>query len=60
MNYVDHVLKWWYNKQKFNSFYSIVYIIKGDVMNETYKLYGNNAYSDDLTIISVVGIDLMS
>ena len=36
-----------------------VYIIKGSVMNDAYGLYGNNAYDDDLTIVSVIDIDLV-
>lgn len=30
-----------------------VYIIKGKVMNEKYELTGNNAYPNDLTLISI-------
>ena len=32
------------------------YIIKGELMNRTYSLTGDNAYPDDLTIVSVTGI----
>ena len=37
----------------------IVYITKGNVMNEMYKLENSNAYDNDLTIVSVIDIDLM-
>lgn len=30
-----------------------VYVIKGEVMNEQYGLKGNNAYPDDLSIVSI-------
>lgn len=36
-----------------------VHIISGDLMNAVYDLTGSNAYPDDLTIISVTGIDQM-
>ena len=36
-----------------------VYIINGGIMNMAYNLTGDNAYGNDLTIISVMGIDLM-
>lgn len=35
------------------------HIIKGEFMNATYGLTGNNAYPDDCTILSVTGIDQM-
>ena len=35
-------------------------IIKGKTMNSQYGLTGNNAYPDDLNIVSVTGIDLAS
>lgn len=35
----------------------IVYIISGATMNEVYGLKGSNAYSPDLTIVSVVDIE---
>lgn len=36
-----------------------VYVIEGSVMNDKYSLYGDNAYPNDLTIVSVIDIDLM-
>lgn len=35
------------------------HIIKGELMNEVYGLKGNNAYPNDLTILSITGIDQM-
>ena len=37
-----------------------VHIIKGKLMNNIYELTGNNTYNDDLTIISVLGINLLA
>ena len=37
----------------------IVYITKGHVMNLAYNLTKDNAYNDDLAIISVIDIDLV-
>ena len=37
----------------------IFHIITGELMNKTYGLHGNNAYPDDLTILSVTGINQM-
>lgn len=34
-----------------------VWIIKGKLMNDTYDLTGNNAYPEDLTLVSVMGIN---
>lgn len=36
-----------------------VFVISGKVMNDEYLLYGDNAYPDDLTIVSVIDIDMM-
>lgn len=33
------------------------YIIAGELMNRVYSLTGNNAYPNDLTIVSFVGIN---
>lgn len=35
----------------------VAHIIKGKFMNRSYDLTGNNAYPDDLTIVSFTGID---
>lgn len=33
------------------------HIIKGELMNEVYQLTGNNAYPEDLTLVSVTGVN---
>ena len=35
------------------------HIIKGELMNKVYGLKGSNAYPDDLTILSITGINQM-
>lgn len=35
------------------------HIIKGELMNEVYRLTGNNAYPEALTIVAVTGVDQM-
>ena len=35
------------------------HIIKGEFMNEVYKLKGNNAYPEDCTLVSITGINQM-
>lgn len=37
----------------------IVHIISGILMNNTYNLTGDNAYPNDLTIVSITNIDQM-
>lgn len=37
----------------------IVYITSGILMNSTYNLTGDNAYPNDLTIVSITNIDQM-
>lgn len=37
----------------------IFHIITGELMNTVYGLIGNNAYPNDLTLVSVTGIDQM-
>lgn len=37
----------------------VVYVTKGKVMNDNYCLTGNNQYPNDLTIVSVIDIDLL-
>ena len=36
-----------------------VYVTKGKIMNDNYYLTGNNRYQDDLSLVSVVDINLM-
>ena len=56
---IPDMIEWLKENTTFNTNKPIVYVVKGCVMNEIYNLYGNNAYSDDLTIVSVVGVDLI-
>lgn len=56
---IPDMLKWLEENTIFTTDNPIVYITKGGVMNTEYALSGNKAYDDDLTIISVIGIDLM-
>ena len=37
----------------------VVYVTKGKIMNDNYYLTGNNRYQDDLSLVSVVDINLM-
>ena len=52
-NYLNDFKDWIINTSKANMINERFYIIKGKVMNEVYNLTGNNAYPNDLNIISV-------
>ena len=56
---IPDLITWLEDNTTFTTDELIVYITKGNVMNKTYGLYDNNAYADDLTIISVIGIDML-
>ena len=56
---VPDLVAWLEENTTFTTNEPIVYIIKGSVMNEVYGLYGDNAYNNDLTIVSVINIDLV-
>lgn len=56
---IPDLIAWLEENTTFTTDEPVVYITKGSVMNDMYGLYDNNAYNNDLTIISVVGIDLM-
>ena len=56
---IDDLMNWLGENTDFTTDKPIVYVTKGKTMNEVYELVGNNAYSDDLTIISVIGINQM-
>ena len=53
------LVAWLEENTTFTTENPVVYITKGKVMNEMYELNGNNAYSNDLSIVSVIDIDLM-
>ena len=56
---IPDMIAWLENNTTFTIDNPVVYITKGNVMNEAYNLYGNNAYSNDLTIVSVIDVDIM-
>lgn len=47
----------WLHEHKVDTTELVFTIIPGKLMNATYKLTGTNAYPDDLTIVSLTGID---
>jgi hypothetical protein len=55
---IPDMVKWLENNTEFITENPIVYVTKGKTMNEEYNLVGNKAYADDLTIVSVIDIDL--
>lgn len=56
---ISDLIAWLNENTTFTTNNPVVYVTKGNVMNEMYKLSESNAYSDDLTIVSVIDIDLM-
>lgn len=56
---VGDLVAWLEENTTFTTNEPIVYITKGDVMNEIYGLFGDNAYANGLTIVSVIDIDLV-
>ena len=47
----------WLKSHNVDTTNAIFCVIQGKCMNDTYGLTGKNAYHDDLTIVSVLGID---
>ena len=56
---IKDMIAWLEENTTFITNEPIVYITKGGVMNEVYELYEDNAYDNDLTIVSVIDIDLV-
>lgn len=56
---IPDMLEWLKENTVFTTENPIVYVTKGSVMNTEYSLTDDNAYPDDLTIISVIDIDQM-
>lgn len=56
---ISDMIKWLKENTTFTTDNPTVYITKGKTMNIEYNLIGNKAYSDDLTIVSVIDIDSM-
>lgn len=54
---IPDMIEWLRDNTTFTINEPIVYIIKGNVMNDMYGLEAENAYPDDLTIVSVIDID---
>ena len=57
---IPDFVKWLEQNATFTTETPIVYVIKGSVMNKEYHLTRNNAYNDDLTIISIPDIESMT
>lgn len=56
---IPDLIDWLGKNTVFTSEKPVVYVTNGSVMNEMYSLYGSNAYGNDLTIVSIIDIDLM-
>lgn len=56
---IPDLVAWLEENTTFTTNEPTVYVTKGNVMNDVYGLYDNNAYNVDLTIVSVVDIDLV-
>lgn len=56
---IPDMIEWLKENTVFTTNELIVYVIKGNVMNNMYNLHGNNAYNNDFTIVSVIDIDLI-
>lgn len=56
---IADMMGWLEANTEFTTENPIVYVTKGNVMNTEYNLEGDNAYLDDLTIVSIFDINLM-
>lgn len=56
---IPDMLEWLKENTVFTTENPIVYVTKGKVMNTEYALTDNKAYLEDLTIVSVIDIDLL-
>lgn len=56
---IPDLMNWLNENTDFTTEEPVVYITKGNVMNEMYGLCDVNAYKNDLTIISIIDIDMM-
>ena len=54
---IPDLMQWLGENTDFTTDNPIVYVTKGEVMNNEYNLIGDNAYADDLTIVSVIDIN---
>ena len=56
---ISDLMNWLKENTVFTTENPIVYVTKGKVMNTEYSLVGNKAYAEDLTIVSIIDIDLL-
>ena len=56
---IPDLIKWLEENTTFTADEVIVYVTKGYIMNLAYDLVEDNAYNDDLTIVSIIDIDSM-
>lgn len=56
---IPDFINWLKENTVFTTENPIVYVTKGKIMNTEYNLTDNKAYSEDLTIVSVIDIDTM-
>lgn len=56
---IKDLIEWLGDNTTFTTEEVVVYVTKGNVMNDMYELRDSNAYPDDLSIVSVIDIDLM-
>lgn len=57
---IPDLIEWLGANTDFTTDNPIVYVTKGEVMNNEYNLIGNKAYADDLTIVSVIDINSLA
>ena len=56
---IPDMIAWLGENTVFTTDNPVVYVTKGCVMNLAYDLVGDNAYDNDLNIVSVIDIDLV-
>lgn len=55
---IPDFLRWLADNTTFTKENPTVYITSGKVMNDFYSLTGSNAYKDDLSLVSIIDIDI--
>lgn len=56
---IPDLLKWMEEMNALTKETPTVWVFSGKLMNDTYDLTGDNRYPDDLTIVSIMGINQM-
>lgn len=56
---ISDLITWLKDNATFTTDNLVVYITKGNIMNDMYELHGDNAYDNDLNIVSIIDIDSM-